>query len=60
MDDSEWVKINSLLELGLFSSVKEAISFFLSEGIKARNDIFQKSLTIVGELKKLRENVKKS
>ncbi len=58
LDESEWEKINSLIELGLFSNTTEALGFFLREGIKARSDVFEKSIAILEQMKQLKENIK--
>jgi len=60
LEDEDWKKINSLLELGLFNNLSEAITFFLHEGIKERSDILEKSASITEQIKKLKENVKKT
>jgi hypothetical protein len=58
LDDNEWAKINTLLELGLFNNSMEAISYLLREGIKARSDLFEKTITVMEQIKHLKENVK--
>jgi hypothetical protein len=60
LDDSEWAKINSLIELGIFNNVTEVLNFFLREGMNTRKDIFEKSSSLSEELNQLRENVKKT
>ncbi|MDQ1279945.1 MAG: transitional endoplasmic reticulum ATPase [Thermoproteota archaeon] len=59
LDDSEWAKLNSLLELGLFKNLSEAMTFFIQEGIKSRDDIFQKTETVMEQLKQLKSDVSK-
>jgi hypothetical protein len=58
LDDREWEKINGLIELGLFTSLTEGVTFFVREGMKARSDIFDKSLSVLEQLKQLKQNVK--
>jgi transitional endoplasmic reticulum ATPase len=58
LDDREWEKINGLIELGLFKSLTEGVTFFVREGMKARSDIFDKSLSVLEQLKQLKQNVK--
>jgi hypothetical protein len=60
LDDGEWSKINTLLELGLFNNLTEAITFFLREGIQARSDIFEKSGSVMEQLNQLKNNVNKA
>ena len=58
LDDSEWEQINTLIELGLFKSLTEVVTFFVREGMKARSDIFDKSLSVMEQLKQLKQNVR--
>lgn len=58
LDETEWGKINSLIELGLFNNTTDAIGFFIREGIKARSDVFEKSSAIIEQMKQLKENIK--
>ncbi len=60
LTDEEWAKITTLLELGLFTSRSEAITFFLREGIQARQDIFEKSGSVLKQLNQLKSHVKKA
>jgi len=60
MNDEEREKINSLIELGLFNNATEAINFFLREGMKVRSDIFEKSVSVMEQIKKLKEDIKDS
>lgn len=59
LDESEWTMLNSLLEIGLFSNLTEAITFFLREGIKSRIDIFEKSESVTEQIRQLKKNVMK-
>jgi len=58
LDDREWEKISALIELGLFQSLTEGVTFFVREGMKARSDIFEKSVSVMELLKQLKQNVK--
>lgn len=57
LDDGEWARLNSLLEIGLFKNLLEAMTFFLREGIKSRSDIFQKTESVIEQLKQLKKDV---
>jgi len=57
--DQEWDKLNILLEIGLFTNLGEALTFFLREGIKSRNDIFEKSEVVKDQISQLKKNVMK-
>ena len=58
LDGNEWEKYDSLLKLEIFGSLTEAVSFFLREGMKARNDIFEKSISVVEQITQLKNGVK--
>ena len=58
LNSNEWEKYDSLLKLEIFGSLTEAISFFLREGMKARNDIFEKSISVVDQITQLKKDVK--
>lgn len=58
LDDNEWTNLNSLLEIGLFSNLAEAITFFIREGIKSRSDIFEKSESIAEQIRQLKNSIK--
>ena len=60
LDDVEWTKLNSLLEVGLFKNLSETMTFFLREGIKARSDIFEKTELVMEQLKQLRKDITKN
>lgn len=57
LKDDEWAKIDSLLELGLFHTHSEAVIFFLREGFKVRSDLFDKTASLVGQIKELKEKI---
>ena len=58
LNTTEWTKINSLIELGVFSDLPAAISFLLREGIKVRNDLFKETVSVMDQIKQLKENLK--
>lgn len=60
LDDNEWARLNALLELELFKNLSEAMTFFIREGIKSRSDIFQKTETVMEQLKQLKSEVSKA
>lgn len=60
LGDDEWARLNALLEIGLFKDLSEAITFFLREGIKSRSDIFQKTESVMDQLKQLKKDVMKN
>jgi hypothetical protein len=55
---AEWTKINSLIELGVFSNLPEAITFLIREGITVRNDLFKETVSVMDQIKQIKENVK--
>ena len=58
LNSDEWEKYDSLLKLEIFGSLTEAVSFFLREGMKARNDIFEKSISVVEQITQLKKDIK--
>ena len=60
LNSSEWEKYDSLLKLGIFGTLTEAVSFFLHEGMKARNDIFEKSISVVEQITQLKKDIRPS
>ena len=58
LNSNEWEKYDSLLKLEIFGSLTEAVSFFLREGMKARNDIFEKSISVVEQITQLKKDIK--
>lgn len=50
VNDESNVKMNMLVDAGLFKSRSESAAFLIQEGIKRREDLFEK---IVGKLKKM-------
>jgi len=60
LNDDEWARLNSLLEIGLFKNLSEAITFLVREGIKSRSDVFQKTESVMEQLKELKKDVAKN
>ncbi|MDQ1281104.1 MAG: hypothetical protein QG670_2368 [Thermoproteota archaeon] len=58
LNSNEWEKYDSLLKLEIFGSLTEAVSFFLREGMKVKNDIFEKSSSVVEQITQLKKDVK--
>jgi hypothetical protein len=57
LDDAEWAKINFLIDLNVFNSQKEAVSFFIREGIKGHSNLFNKTFTVIDQIKQLKDTV---
>ncbi|MHA2405421.1 MAG: hypothetical protein ACXACH_01560 [Candidatus Hermodarchaeia archaeon] len=57
LDDAEWAKINFLIDLNVFNNQKEAVSFFIREGIKGHSNLFNKTLTVIDQIKQLKNTV---
>lgn len=57
LNTNDWDKISALVELGLFSNISEALSFFIKEGIKAKSDLFEKSLSVLNQINSLKKHV---
>lgn len=51
-------KIDELVDAGLFKSKSESAAFLIREGIKARKDIFTIIKEKIGEIQKLKEELK--
>ena len=57
LNTDDWDKIRALVELGLFRNISEALSFFIKEGIKAKSDLFDKSLSVLHQINSLKKHV---
>jgi hypothetical protein len=57
LDDGDWAKINFLIDLNVFNNQKEAVSFFTREGIKGHSNLFNKTLTVIDQIKQLKNTV---
>ena len=60
LNDDDFTQIDALVEVELFKSRSEAVAFFIKEGIKARQDLFNKVMPTVDKIKQLKEQAKKS
>jgi len=60
LNDEDLKKIDALVEVEAFKSRSEAAAFFIKEGVKARQDLFQKIMSTVEKIKELKEQAKKS
>lgn len=58
LTDAEWVRLNSLLEVGLFKNLSETLTFLVREGIKSREDVFKKTESVMEQLKELKKDIK--
>jgi hypothetical protein len=59
LNATEWTKINSLVELGVFNDLPAVITFLLREGIKGRNDLFKETVSVMDQIMQLKKNIKK-
>ena len=57
LNAEDWDKISALVELGLFRNISEALSFFIKEGIKAKSELFDKSLSVLHQINSLKKHV---
>lgn len=60
LNDEDLKQIDALVEIEAFKSRSEAAAFFIKEGIQARQDLFEKVMPTVDEIRKLKEEAKKS
>lgn len=60
LNDDDLNQIDALVEVELFKSRSEASAFFIKEGIKAREDLFNKVIPTVDKIKELKDQAKKS
>jgi NADH pyrophosphatase NudC (nudix superfamily) len=54
LGDEELESIDMLIEAHLFSTRSEAVAYFVSEGIKARQDVLDKVSSALEEIRKIR------
>lgn len=60
LNDEDLKKIDALVEVEAFKSRSEAAAYFIKEGVKARQDLFQKVMPTVDKIKELKKQAKKS
>lgn len=60
LNDDDLKQIDALVEVEVFKSRSEAVAYFIKEGIQARRDLFEKVMPTVDEIRKLKEEAKKS
>lgn len=60
LNDETQSKLDALVEIELFKSRSEAAAFFISEGINSRQDLFDKVMPTMEQIKKLKEELKLS
>ena len=58
LDDESVRRVEQLVEAGLFRTRSEAVAFLTRSGITARHDLFQKIDAKVGEIQRLRDELK--
>lgn len=54
LGDEELQSIDMLIEAQLFTTRSEAVAYFVSEGIKARQDVLDKVSSALGEIRRIR------
>ena len=55
LGDEELQLIDMTIEAGIFNTRSEAVAYLVSEGIKARQDVFDKVSSGLGEIRSIRE-----
>ena len=55
LGDEELQLIDMIIEAGIFNTRSEAVAYLVSEGIKARQDVFDKVSSGLGEIRNIRE-----
>jgi Arc/MetJ-type ribon-helix-helix transcriptional regulator len=59
LDDVDLKQIDALVEVEAFKSRSEAVAFFIKEGIRARQDLFEKVMPTVEKIRELKEQAKR-
>ncbi|MGH9850198.1 MAG: hypothetical protein ACREBD_10100, partial [Blastocatellia bacterium] len=60
LSDESSDKLDTLVSAGVFRSRAEAAAFLIEEGIKAQSPLFQRIQNKLGEIEKLREELRTS
>lgn len=60
LNDEDLTQIDALVEVEVFKSRSEAAAFFITKGIQARKDLFEKVMPSVEKIRELKEQAKKS
>lgn len=60
LNDESLEKIDALVEIELFKSRSEAVAFFIAEGLKSREDLFERVMPTIEKIRKLKEELKQS
>lgn len=60
LDDDDLKKVDALVEVEVFKSRSEAAAFFIKEGMRAREDLFQKIMPTVEKIRELKGQAKQS
>ena len=59
LDDDSILRIEQLLEAGICHTRSEAVSFLTREGIKSRQELFRKIDEKIGEIQRIREDLRR-
>ena len=60
LNDDDLKQMDALVEIDVFKSRSEAAAFFIKEGIRAREDLFQRVMPTVDKIRELKEEAKQS
>ena len=60
LSDEDLELIDALVEVEAFKSRSEAAAFFITEGVQARKDLFEKVMPTIDRIRALKEQAKKS
>jgi len=60
LNDDDLEKIDAFVEVELFKSRSEAVAYFIHEGIKARNDLFDKVTPTVEKIRQLKKEARET
>ena len=58
--DEDLRHVDAMVELELFKSRSEAVAYFVREGMKARQDLFDTIMPTVDEIQRLKEKARRS
>jgi len=58
LNDEDLEKVDALVEVELFKSRSEAVAYFIHEGIKAREDLFEKVTPTVERIRQLKKEAR--
>jgi metal-responsive CopG/Arc/MetJ family transcriptional regulator len=58
LKDEDLEKLDALVETELFKSRSEAAAYFIQEGIRSKNDLFEKVMPTIEKIKQLKETIR--